>query len=192
MLKACWDCIAGDRTHSESPYGTQLTGDIHRAPPWPRPRNEKETMLLLPKSLDSEDEVVVTGNLEGDARTLTIGLVTGMSEPDYQNVACQLDVNFPSNGANNIAIKVIQNGNHELVNDGKPATDYFIEGEEFIIRFRVRNENYISIYVGPSFLEQVELKHNVNDIRFLAVNGDVKIKSLNMNLHKMVFSSFHL
>ncbi|XP_030025593.2 uncharacterized protein LOC115444086 isoform X5 [Manduca sexta] len=133
-------------------------------------------MLLLPKSLDSEDEVVVTGNLEGDARTLTIGLVTGMSEPDYQNVACQLDVKFPSNGANNIAIKVIQNGNHELVNDGKPATDYFIEGEEFIIRFRVRNENYISIYVGPSFLEQVELKHNVNDIRFLAVNGDVKIK----------------
>lgn len=62
---------------------------------------------------------------------------------------------------------------------------FFISDLSFNFGFTIRvNGNYqsghlLDIYVGESFLEQVKLKHNIEDIRFLTLSGDVtKINKL--------------
>lgn len=46
----------------------------------------------------------------------------------------------------------------------------------------MRSEEIIDVFVGTSHLESVELKHDMNDIRFLIVHGDVeRVSRLDFN-----------
>lgn len=43
----------------------------------------------------------------------------------------------------------------------------------------MKENEFLTIYIDTSFLDQIKLKHNIGSVRFLAVNGDVeKVKKL--------------
>ncbi|CAK1598746.1 unnamed protein product [Parnassius mnemosyne] len=191
MLKVCWDCIAGSRVENEDVHTTQLNGNTQRAPPWPISQLSNEKMFILPKRLNAGDQINVAGNMMNDPKTLTVSLMTGNMTPDYQNIACQLEATFPSNpyNPNQLTLKIIENGyNEEVTGDYQSflATELFTD-LSFNFGFTIRvNGNYqsghiLDIFVGESFLEQVTLKHNIDDIRFLTLSGDIA------KVHKLDF-----
>lgn len=137
-------------------------------------------MFLLPKILGSNDKIIVQGTTFYQRRQLTVGLVTGFNSPDHLNVACQLNIFF--NNPDKIAVQVIENGNIETINESNAATDYFPDPQFFEVHFRVRSEEILDVIVGDSLLDSIRLKHDVNNIRFLSVHGDVeKVSRLDFN-----------
>ncbi|KPJ19467.1 hypothetical protein RR48_11094 [Papilio machaon] len=184
MLKACLECIAGSRVDNEEvDVSRRMNGSSQRAPPWPVTQLKNEIMFVLPKQLSAGDEITVAGNMIDNPQVLTVSLLTGSMSPDYQNIACQLEASFPANptNQNRLLLKVIQNGNDEAVlGDYQSflATELFTD-LSFKFGFSIRvsrsyqSEHIIDIYVGESFLEQITLKHNIDDIRFLSLSGDV-------------------
>ncbi|CAH0605793.1 unnamed protein product [Chrysodeixis includens] len=180
MLKSCWDCLVGydlmrEGTRSEEPYSVQLNGNVSRAPPWPTPRLSNEKMFVIPKRLEEEDKIIVNCQTKENPSELKIGLVTGAYTPDYDNLACQLEMLFNDNKVN---IRVIQGGNH-TVEDGGFADDYNTD-TNFEIKFQIRNSQQVDIFVGGSHITSVNLVHNLDNIRFLTVNGDIiRVSSLN-------------
>ncbi|CAB3238861.1 unnamed protein product [Arctia plantaginis] len=169
-----------DGRRGEDPYNIQLNGNTIRAPPWPKPQLKNEKMFVLPKKLGVHDTIGIWGITFEQRQRLTISLITGFQSPDYLNVACQLDINFYD--PNKILVQVIQNGYAETVNDEYAATDFFSDPQSFEVKFRVRSEEIVDVFVGTSHLESVELKHDINEIRFLIVHGDVeRVSRLDFN-----------
>lgn len=169
--------------------GAQRNGDTLRAPPWPESQDENEIMFLLPRILNDRDTININGVLKRNPQNLYVSLITGNTSPDYQNIACQFEAIFPSdtNNEDKVVIKVVQNGDVEVVNgyDSVAATDIFSESNfTFTFTLRVANSNggdiqAMDIYVGGSFVHQMQMKHNLNNVRFLTLHGDIyKVEKL--------------
>lgn len=164
MIKACWNCIAGGPVREED-LSWHETYQINN-------------MFALPKSPVIGNIITVEGRLKSQREQLTVGLVTGQNSPDTSNVACQVEVNFPnkSNPDDRTFIKIINNGTEEILNES-PLTGFF-GGEEFTITFTIRDNKVINIS-AETFLYQLEMHHELEEIKFLGVSGDVeKVKSL--------------
>ncbi|XP_068631035.1 uncharacterized protein [Battus philenor] len=183
MLKACWDCIAGQRIQNEDIHTTQLNGSSQRAPPWPQTQLSNEIMFILPKTLNVGDQITVAGNMMSDPKTLMVSFLTGNMSPDYQNIACQLEATFPANptNPNRLLLKVIENGYDETVPGDYQtylATELFTDlSFKFGFSVRVNGNSQsgytLEIFIGESYFEQVKLRHNLDDIRFLSLSGDI-------------------
>ncbi|XP_013139081.1 PREDICTED: uncharacterized protein LOC106103767 isoform X1 [Papilio polytes] len=193
MLKACLECIAGcfrSRVENEEvDVSSRMNGNSQRAPPWPVTQLKNEIMFVLPKQLSAGDQITVAGNMINNPQTLTVSLITGSMSPDYQNIACQLEASFPANpiNPNRLQLKVIQNGSNETIPGDYQsflATELFTDlSFKFGFSLRVsgsyQSGHILEIYVGESYLEQIILKHNIDDIRFLSLSGDVaKVEDL--------------
>ncbi|XP_028175703.1 uncharacterized protein LOC114363958 isoform X1 [Ostrinia furnacalis] len=178
------------REQANEEYGTQLNGDSQRAPPWPVPVNQNEIMFLLPRILQRNDRIKIAGTLTSDPRLFTINLVTGQDRPDYSNIAFQLETSIPND---QFTTKIIYNGQQNIIPDdpssgiGAITPSEIIEGPRFDVEITIRISEDINPILDVSFnsvlMKQLFLKHNLSDIRFLTIDGDVqKIHQLHFEL----------
>ncbi|KAJ8733204.1 hypothetical protein PYW08_001502 [Mythimna loreyi] len=167
-----------DGARAEEPYSVQLNGvngvgNVSKAPPWPRPQLKNERMFVLPKQLESEDQITVKMEALDQPGMLRVGLVTGFNSPDYSNLACQLEMTFPPQYSDNLTITTVQNGQATNLFNEK-AGDYY-EGTytNVIVTFRMRENGFMDVGLGQSHLYTMRLQHDIQNIRFLTVNGDI-------------------
>ncbi|XP_032512658.1 uncharacterized protein LOC116766713 isoform X2 [Danaus plexippus] len=167
MLKTCLECLCS-RENNEV-YGTVLNGQANTA--WPGPHLQNEIMFRLPRPLNANDEIEISGRMIPNPERLFLNLMTGTSVPDYQNIACQVEASF---SVQNIFLRCIENGNkYEEVLDQYPA-DLFPDSEfKFIIKVRVNGSQILDIDIGESYAGSLELKHSLRDITFLSLSNDI-------------------
>ncbi|XP_075971680.1 uncharacterized protein LOC142973636 isoform X2 [Anticarsia gemmatalis] len=179
MWKTCWDCLLGDGIRPEESHSIQLNGNVTQAPPWPTPRLRNEKMFILPRRLNENDTIIIHGETLAGPKQLTVALVTGSDMPDHSNVACQLQISYYD--PDKIHLQIIENGNYETVNEEEETSNYFTDSS-FKIQFLVRSDTIIDVRVGDSHLESVQLRHDINRIKFLSVHGDVnRVSRLDFN-----------
>nr|XP_021186517.2 uncharacterized protein LOC110373532 isoform X2 [Helicoverpa armigera] len=161
-------------TPADEPYSVQLngTGKLTRAPPWPTPQLKMERIFVLPKQLEPNDRITVNCETTNQPSLLRIGLVIGYNSPDYSNLACQLEMYFPPQYSDKLTITKVK--------DNSPTIEYedsavnFYADYHFRMQFKMRDDSsMMDIYIGDSYLHTVELVHEMANIRFLTVNGDV-------------------
>ncbi|XP_026321926.1 uncharacterized protein LOC113231681 [Hyposmocoma kahamanoa] len=189
MLKACWDCISGfnenrERQENGDAYGTRLSGNTQNAPLWPNARYENENMFVIPRQLNSGDQIDVSGVMTHNCQSVTVNLVTGNSYPDDQNIACQVETSFSANN-DRVAVRIKQNGYVEEISgdhQNLTATDFFTSSN-FTFSFSVSvssDSHSLTVNLGDNYLTTITLKHRLEDIRFLTLYGDIeKITKLN-------------
>ncbi|XP_049869986.1 uncharacterized protein LOC126369542 isoform X2 [Pectinophora gossypiella] len=161
----------GNQVQNEESYGVHLNGNTQGAPPWPQPQTENETMFLLPRKLQYEDNILISGQMTNQPQLLTVNLVTDSNGmPDYQNIACQVEVRF---NEDKTYLKTIINGNVETINSDSPSELFGDSSFDFEFKITYRGPA-VEIYKGDSYLGQVDLKHSIDYIRYLTVYGDVQ------------------
>ncbi|CAG9795243.1 unnamed protein product [Diatraea saccharalis] len=173
-----------EQLDNELVYQPRLNGDSERAPPWPEPQYENEIMFVLPRKPSVGDRITIGGILKTNPNSMSVNLLTGNISPDYQNIACKFEALFPNNANNTdkIILKVVQNGIEEIIQSDEDitATDLFTDSNfSFVISIGLVNTNFDSIpaadiYIGGSSLAKVPLKHNLNSVKFLMLNGDIE------------------
>ncbi|XP_048479243.1 uncharacterized protein LOC125489023 isoform X5 [Plutella xylostella] len=170
MLKGCFECLeclgnsaVRDRFEADGAYGSHIKGNSQVStalPPWPAPSRDNETMFLLPRALRDGDSINVSVKTRGisERRQMSLNLVTGSSYIDYDNTAFKLDLDF----TDNITVSTIHNGNNETI-----STKYITFG------INIGSDNVVDIYIGSTFFEQLTLKHSLDQIRYLTLEGDI-------------------
>ncbi|KAI8424469.1 hypothetical protein MSG28_002942 [Choristoneura fumiferana] len=169
-----------DGGDNEVSYGTQLNGDSQRVPL----RTGERNMFVLPRAVNDGDSITVSGTFNNPER-FTVNLLTGYTSPDYNNIACQLEANFPSpsNSTNGIILRMIDNGQTEVINGTYMNHDVasLMTGSTFEITFKFETGNRgdtLSIFVKNSILEEFILKHQFDQISFLELRGDANVNGL--------------
>ncbi|XP_061711247.1 uncharacterized protein LOC133520669 isoform X1 [Cydia pomonella] len=183
MLKACWDCWTGsgvENGRGDGVYGTQLNGGSESVPLRPV-RSTERNMFVIPRALGNGDSLEVSCTIN-DPNRFTANLLTGSPRPDNNNIACQIDSDFQRN---EIAVRVIENGQQAI-----PESDQ-IKGEangmmsgssDVLLEFKFEGgygRTTLEMCINRSFLDILELKHDVEKITFLEMLGDVKVTGLN-------------
>ncbi|XP_063377101.1 uncharacterized protein LOC134664405 isoform X2 [Cydia fagiglandana] len=181
MLKACWDCWTGsgvENGRGDGVYGngTQLNGGSESVPLRPA-RSTERNMFVIPRALSNGDSLEVSCTIN-DPNRFTANLLTGSQRPDNNNIACQIDSDFQRN---EIAVRVIENGQQAI-----PESDQ-VKGQangssDVLLEFKFEGgygRTTLEMYINRSFLDVLELKHDVEKITFLEMLGDVKVTGLN-------------
>ncbi|KAF9411621.1 hypothetical protein HW555_009624 [Spodoptera exigua] len=158
--------------------GNGNVGVGSRAPPWPVPRKVNEKMFLLPKQLEPHDTITINCETTSEPTRLTFGLVTGYDEPDSDNLACQLDMNFTEsqNEDTSLQLTTVYQGNANVVFTDT-AKSYFDDTNfemKFILRTARDNGYVLDVHIGASYLSSVPLEHDVSSIKFITISGDIK------------------
>ncbi|XP_045765230.1 uncharacterized protein LOC123867291 isoform X2 [Maniola jurtina] len=178
MLKNCWECVMGSPVDNEV-YGTMLNGHSQNTA-WPESHRQNENMFRLPRPLKNGDMIEINGFLQGDPQRLLLKLTTGMNNPDDYNIVCKAEANFSEN------IFHISGSVNGQIDNQPPSEEPDLIGQfpdgkfNFIIRARGHGYNmYLDIDVFESNMGTRELKHNLGDITFLTLDGDItKIEDL--------------
>lgn len=179
MLKGCFECLeclgnsaVRDRFEADGAYGSHIKGNSQVStalPPWPAPSRDNETMFLLPRALRDGDSINVSVKTRGisERRQMSLNLVTGSSYIDYDNTAFKLDLDF----TDNITVSTIHNGNNETISTSE-AMNFSLE-EDITFGINIGSDNVVDIYIGSTFFEQLTLKHSLDQIRYLTLEGDI-------------------
>ncbi|XP_059046143.1 uncharacterized protein LOC131841820 [Achroia grisella] len=174
MIKACCDCLFGspnEQQYNEHTTSIQLNSVNRQVPPWPKPRSQSETMFLIPKELNPEDEVSIQGTVTSNPNRLTFSVT--MENGDYY----QLEMNFVEN---RLFIRKMEQNYTEDINgrhENMQATD-LITGSQFNLGFTCGEKNGIGYYIKIKYdgysLEEFEISNSCDKIRYVSLDGDIE------------------
>ncbi|XP_039749390.1 uncharacterized protein LOC120626144 isoform X3 [Pararge aegeria] len=179
MLKNCWQCVMGSPIDNEV-YGTMLNGRAQNTA-WPESHRQNENMFRLPRPLKNGDMIEINGTLQDNPQRLLLKLTTGVSYPDERNIACWAEANFSENYFH------INGSVNGQIADQPPSSEPDLIGLfpadgrfNFIIRARAHGSAlYLDIDVFEANMGSRELAHNLEDVTFLTLDGNIiKIEDL--------------
>uniref|UniRef100_A0A2H1VU77 SFRICE_003876 n=1 Tax=Spodoptera frugiperda TaxID=7108 RepID=A0A2H1VU77_SPOFR len=124
-------------------------------------RNQEKTFLTQ-KQLELNDEITIECEIpKENKKILTIGLVTGNSQPDPKNIACQVDVKEDRT----VEVKSVNKGTIKQHPIDPTKIDGTIISTKFIVR---QSKNVVDIHLDESHLASVPVP-DVSSIRFISV-----------------------
>ncbi|XP_060801939.1 uncharacterized protein LOC106134725 isoform X1 [Amyelois transitella] len=160
-------------------FGNGLRGDqIYALPEWPRPKwpNDNSVVFLVPRTLQPENVIAISGSMMDNPNSLTISLVTEQSNTDNQNVSCQLDARFDEN---TLQLKTVMYGElQDVKNDNSITPTDLLAGSDFNISFTCRSgngDNFFDISNHSSYLDQIPTGHDFSDIRYIVLEGNIDL-----------------
>ncbi|XP_053603565.1 uncharacterized protein LOC128671257 isoform X2 [Plodia interpunctella] len=168
-------------------FGDGLRGDlIYALPEWPRPQwpNDNSIVFLIPRTLQTQSGITISGSVPSNPDSLTISLVSEQSNTNYSNIACQLDTRFNENTLN--LNTVVYGELQDVKNDQSITANDILSGSDFNISFTCRSgngENVFDISSNNSYIDQVPTGHDFSDIRYIVLEGNIDlVKTLEFHL----------
>ncbi|XP_050664543.1 uncharacterized protein LOC126965119 isoform X2 [Leptidea sinapis] len=161
---------SGNGAQNEVAYNPTTVNGTSQGTMWSGAQRENEIALRLPRALDIDDIIHVSGQLKSNPEKFCVALTSG----NYDNIAAEVEAQFSQE--DKIILRTSVNGFIEENDVERVKASDFFPSTDFSIRFVIKpqDESIIDIYVGESALDSISLKHNMGQITHLTLSHDIR------------------